>query len=53
MMQIEEVGEVWEGTTSGVSQFRAGFFLGGKKSPKGDTAQIFWWKSSFFLKSIH
>jgi hypothetical protein len=24
----------------------------GKKSPKGDTAQIFWRKLSFFLKSI-
>jgi hypothetical protein len=53
MMQIEEVVEVWEGTTSGVSQLGSGFFFGGKKSPKGDTAQTFWWKSSLFLKSIH
>jgi hypothetical protein len=35
-----------------MSQFGAGLFFWGKKSPKGDTAQIFWWKSSFFLKSI-
>ncbi len=27
-------------------------FFFGKKSPTGNTAQIFWWKSPFFWKSI-
>jgi hypothetical protein len=46
-MQIEEVGKcerrlqvVYQYLE--MSQFGAGLFFGGKKSPKGDTAQIFW-----------
>jgi hypothetical protein len=32
---------------------KSNHFSFGEKLPKGDTTQIFWWKSLFFLKSIH
>jgi hypothetical protein len=59
-MQIEEVGEVREATTSGLPALgnepfcleQAFLFFFGENSPKGDTAQIFWLKSPFFLKII-
>jgi hypothetical protein len=57
-MQIEKVGEVREATTSSLPALgkepvylEQPFFFG-KNSPKGDTAQIFWLKSLFFLKSF-
>ncbi len=57
-MQIEEVGEVWEGTTSDLPAlgnepvWSSLFLFFGKKSPTRNNAQIFRWKSPFFWKSI-